>query len=1212
MTPPLSNAETQIMVQVLDKQYDLSEFTLDLVPDFMQDVQVGGILDPLGQLIQWLWSMIEPAIEWVVNTLKPLFDIVKNAVISGLTAVVNFGTDLLKGLVNGVKVVVDGIVGAVGNVWTFLQGVWTWLNSMWQSLSAVLASLGASITSFFSATWKAFTDLGNWIASLVAEGVKGFQNLWAGVQKFFTDAYNNLVTGFNSVVLTLQGGINALGNIWNWLTNLPKMLWDAAVGVFDTIVGALTTLGNVVWTGITTVASWIWGGLQALGQIVWSTLTTIGSFLLNIVTGAISGIIDVGKSVVSAIFTPISNVISSAMTATGEAASEFMKGLIDRVMAGKSKGELAELTLFAINIFTNELSLYLLSFGVASVGAFLKEYNVETGIELAPLHIGIAGKVAVKVALGDVLDRLANLIEKLPDTIATSMISGYGFYLGRAYSRAFLVPVRNTLTLELPPVPTLIDITRRNMPTGQLKTFTDGMVSRLQLYGYSDEVIRWQTTTAKDWNVTIEDRFSKSRQLPVSLLYDLPTGSEFSRMMVRDIFGPPTEPLPSFTKAMAMRGFNEDTALMYYLLHFRYPPMEILYQFISRVSAGYAWIDIKPTPEGSLGFTGSSPKALSVAYGKTPIESLKKLAEKIQIYGKWHDYAPFSWISDFTADKLIMMDMMADIPTRIDARWMYKWGIILDDDLMRITLAKGMHPDWVQLVTVGEAMNALTEERSIARTGVLSTFKDGFNTESIIRSTLSKLSTVTILGKKFDVKFLAGEIDLVTIRAKYDRALDILRDYSRDLLRAFTDNVLEWSDVIGSLSDSTKLASDGLGIKLELDKQYFDLYEPSAAILKNVRTVGRVRSWIRYMMWRILTRMAGGYMSEEEFSSFINAIVLKGKLAPEERDILVEVGSLMFNFTKRQAIVGAVLKKLSKGLIKKEDALKELLANGLDEETAEAMIEDQAKTYVLSISTLLSYADDVQISEELLSEKIESMGVPEDEIPIILEVFRVRPIKTEVAQIIRSTLDDFEEGYLVEKDLRTRLETLGKKPTEIELLVQYGAMEKEAKTKRLLVDAAINRLKRGVSTLAQCKKELEAIIVDPILVEALIEKNARFYEVSIAKLQEMAEVIPVSNELLLKKMDMIGVPADEQALYLPFIKVKEIEEELKAYFTQVGTDYVNGDIDKATFVAELNNIATLWGTAKNTLGVDWVLYSPDERKLLTLVYDRKRARKVKK
>jgi hypothetical protein len=240
------------------------------------------------------------------------------------------------------------------------------------------------------------------------------------------------------------------------------------------------------------------------------------------------------------------------------------------------------------------------------------------------------------------------------------------------------------------------------------------------------------------------------------------------------------------------------------------------------------------------------------------------------------------------------------------------------------------------------------------------------------------------------------------------------------------------------------------------------------------------------------------------------------------------------------------------------------------------------------------------------------MGVPQDEIPIILEVFRVRPIKTEVAQIIRSTLDDFEEGYLVEEDLRTRLETLGKKPIEIELLVQYGAMEKEAKTKRLLVDAAINRLKRGASTLAQCKKELEAIIVDPILVEALIEKNARFYEVSIAKLQEMAEVIPVSNELLLKKMDMIGVPADEQALYLPFIKVKEIEEELKAYFTQVGTDYVNGDIDKATFTAELNNIATLWGTAKNTLGVDWVLYSPDERKLLTLVYDRKRARKVKK
>jgi len=552
--------------------------------------------------------------------------------------------------------------------------------------------------------------------------------------------------------------------------------------------------------------------------------------------------------------------------------------------------------------------------------------------------------------------------------------------------------------------------------------------------------------------------------MPRALMYDIPTGSELCRMMVRDIFGPIENPFPSFEEAIAMRGFTSDVAKLYYLLHFRYPGMDRLFQFICRVAAGFGWVTAKPTPEAGLGFEGPSPKEMSDRYKANPLQSVRELTKLLVPYSKWHDYAPFAWMRDFTADRLIVLDLMADIPMRIDARWMYKWMIISDDDLMRIVVARGMHPIWVERIAVAEAMNALAEERTYVRTGVISTFKEGFVTERLLEWVLGRLTTVQILGKNWVVRFLPSEVKLLALRAKYDRSIDILRDYFADLRSSVADNIMKYEGMVGALKNAVGKLAETLEITLKLDETYMEQYKPVVETLHTIYTTRRIRVWLRYMMFRILTRFAEGYITKGEMYGFIDSLVARGKLTDDEKALLVEVADFMYTYFLRETRARAILRKLTRGAITEQKAREELMKIGIEREAADALIEQYAKIHTISVDKLVG----------------------------------------------------------------------------------------------------------------------------------------------------MMEYIPVPDKFLKEKMDVVGIPPEEQKLYVPYAIVRELSEELRAYTREVMKDYVEGFITKDQLTRELDGIATLWGAARRLWGVDWVLWSPEERQLLLAVAERRRQRKLAK
>jgi len=355
---------------------------------------------------------------------------------------------------------------------------------------------------------------------------------------------------------------------------------------------------------------------------------------------------------------------------------------------------------------------------------------------------------------------------------------------------------------------------------------------------------------------------------------------------------------------------------------------------------------------------------------------------------------------------------MADIPLRIDARWMYKWMLIGDLELSKIVLARGMHPDWVKRISVAEAMNALMEERTLARGGVMRAFRDGFTTTQLLTQTLANLTTVTILEEPYIVRFLPGEVSLLTLRAKYDRAYDILKDYSKTLIRSVAEHIRGWNEVMTHLAGLTSQVATTLGIRMTLDTAYFQLYRPTVEVMYDILTIRRIRILIRWMMYRIMYRFSDGFMTWQEIEELINTLTKHGRLTKEERALIYDMARYMYDYYARKSKARAILRRLGRGVISEAQAVRELMALGLEEPIAKALVEEHSKIYTLSVAALLSYATIIHIPEELIKRKLDFMGVPEDEKPIILQVFRIRPIRDELARVARSILNSYEDAYI--------------------------------------------------------------------------------------------------------------------------------------------------------------------------------------------------------
>jgi len=1232
------NVITQITTSIQGVSQTIQSMFTPIVTSIDWIRQQVGKIPELPSLI---WEHIKPFVQPILDTIKDIptkmaeiskafqgfvnplvgiahfFDQIRQKFIDYITNIPNyfksiadFFSDISKDPLGWFN---DNVVKPLANAFSEI-GKW-----IWEHLPDWLKNAITTAQDWFSGAkdwitnkWKDFVD---WI-SKIPENIKNlgkyiYDNAIKPLQDWFTERIRNI----SNVVKFVEDKIgefskDPIGSISSFLGNVWCVISDAFSKIFNDMVSLIKSSINSILNvtkGITT--SVFNTTTTILSNVAKETLSGIWSVISNMVNASKAIWDKVGKFLSNI----IENVFKTIYDNIAKPIEEAVLDLIKKIVTKSERGQLIETFGLLGTVMLTFIGSEYLSRGMQitlrKLAGIFNQYEKKFTIRVRgsgeakgePVGVGAGASAGgsggfeytMRFNLGYPIRKIADEMEKYADEYRRGCIYGFSIWASQPIMRLANALWRNVIPVELPSLSEMREITRRHMPIQEkFEEHLNVMRRYLMLYGYNDQVISWLTTTAdvEGWHIKVKDRFGQDRIVPISLLYELPSPSELCRMMIHDIFSPPNAPIEeiikNFTNIMKMKGYVEDIAFLYYLLHYKYPSLEKLWDFACRATANLAWVTTKSEQFTWAGKrVGGSPKApveLNAKLDYSKVESIiknipNKLREFIdkylKYYAKWHDYAPFSWVEGFTSDNLIMLDLMADIPMRIDTRWMYKWGLIPDYEVLRIVVARGMHPDWVKLITQAECMNALAEERTYARTGVINAFKEGFMTYDGLSKTLSHLTDVKILGENIPVKFLDGEIKLLGLRAKYDRALDILRDYFKDLLRGVTENIIPFDGMTKSLREEIQSISKSLGLtNLMLDESYYKLYYPVANSLKKIKTIERIRYWYRYMLYRILYRFSEGFMSKDEFDETINEIVNNAKLTEEEKKVFVEIAQLMYDGFYKKTKADGILKKLARGAITIEQAKQELIKLGLTNDLADALIEKYAKSYTLSISTLLSYADEVYIPEDLITKKLETLGVPDDEKKIVLEVFKVRPIKDERAKAIRSVIERFIDGYIDEDTLMTELAKFGKLKEEIELIVKYAKIEKSLEIYKLRIDAILNKVKRGAITIDKAKNELRKYIVDEEVIDALIEKSVRTYTLSITQLMSYAEYVDIPEEYVKKKLEILGVPKDEIPIILQVFRIRPIKDERAKMIRSVIDAYINGYIDKDLFMKNLSNL----------------------------------------
>jgi len=1058
-------------------------------------------------------------------------------------------------------------------------------------LSSLVSSgfevISRTFMGFVNAVLQLPTLFWNTIPRWVYEGWIAFTSFSASLSLFLRDP----MAWLQRIVASIWDGLKWLtGKLWDVVLFISRLVWDGVASLWNTVRGGLEVLGrSVAYHGMTLLS-----GLSSImvegGRLVWKSML---SSLTGIVVWSISSVREVSEQLGMMIAEMVSETIKPIPKLAVDGIMKPFIEISNKIFRGEPlRGEFSELlhllSMYFVSVIGSQALSYGLWLGFHGLGMALDRFELRTPVKIkvkgkvrgSPAGVGGEGEVEkeageevnIVVNFGLLFRELASEVREGGHTFVRSLLYGSGIWMSQPMMRMANALFRNVLPVELPSIEMLIEVARRHMPTAEFTDILDKCRGYFRLYGYNDSVIEWTTKTVEEsimenrMIIAVKDRFDKDRVIPLSIVYQLPSPSDVARMCIRDIFGMGAPAIESFLKVYSARGMHRDIGILYYMLHYRYPSPERLWTFVTRGWSGMLWASIPSELARSIEDEAKmigAPVPTDARYWNF---RCRQLWSALQMYMTWHDYARFTWISgryigdrDFTSDNQIVLDTLADIPGRIDQRWMIKWGlyehlssmgvtfssqvkdfalkILRDSPSSGITMdlslfsrtiqATGLHPDWVPVTCVAESMNVLSEERTLLRAGFLGLFKEGFYDVDALETMLRGFIEVSFKVAFFDsdrlewvadkwvnipVMFLPPERKLLELRAIMDRALDILREIQRDLSLAFADNiVLDYEEykvrlkgIIDYINvfyaeDWKRITGRELpaGLRIKFVEEYYKPYVEGLQIVRDVYTVRRIRSWtMRWLGW-IMYRVATGLVTGEELNRLVDVLASYSKLTDREREFFGAVLNAMAGITMRE--------------------------------------------YAPTPQQIATLSEYMVIPNEYIEKMFKVKLIEEDWQKVWRQYIAVRPI----ADDIKSLIATFR-----------RISLYVKVPEEIERRVREYAK-------------LINFTEREWEVL-RLRNELEELLIE-------YRESKREYIPTPLTLASISEILPHARNYFRDVAEAKRIPEAWRKLWWQYVSVKPLVDEIKRYVSRAEQLYARFMVDEESYIAILEAVSEIMG-----------------------------------
>ncbi|MEM2790484.1 MAG: hypothetical protein QW075_01420 [Thermofilaceae archaeon] len=1002
----LWNLMPEWMRKILDAAGRFFENVLKGYQEFFRD-PLGYISRAFQELGRWIWERLP---DWLRNAL----DAAGRALESLRRAIDEFMKDPWGSISRAFQEL-------GGWIWERLpepvKGFLSWLGELAAKAGQVLWELfTVHIPGFFRWVWEG-------IQAFIKDPLGFLYNnvllpLWNGLQWLWNEIYKRLPdwvrSGIDMVVRLFTEQIPAfLRWLWegfqafikdpigflqkyiiqpfvDWIKRGLQWLWEQVGNFLAALTGAMKTIADATMSA----AAGLGLGLAASAA--------------GVVSGALGSLLGIAQSVSDAAKTVFKQVAERMAREAAKWYSDVYRGILGQ--AGVASPEFLKIGavdealtwawVWSLMLFTEPLwgrmVGNMLGWGLKKTGAMISGFTprasaggggrggvsarghargkMEVGVPAGPSAGGSGGASGgadaslgasvrfsfdIGRAIGGAFWTFGDEISSYATELGRALQYGLGIWLGRVYVAPVVYYLRNLAPLYVPPEYFWVEVVRRFTPHPQAKEMEK--VARLYMGfgGWSDFFTDLVMMEAGKLNIVVRDRFQRPRAVPLALRYVLPSVYDAAAMMVRDAFADPQD----FIKLAEALGIYRDVAVFYALLRYRYPAPADLARFYWRGVVGMLWSPGLPKEAGSLqalglGYDPAAPKALNL---KADV-----LNRMIASYLRWQDYFPLAWEKGFAADIDVYHELTADIPTKIDSRWMMKWGIFehlaalgatiatpveelagllakasgkellrtrvekgLTVDvtmLARLIEATGMHPYWVPLIAVAEGINAVADEKTMVRTSIITMYKEGLisldSTEALLSGALVQ-SVLTgyidpATGKpvtftyRMPVVWLPIERRLMQMKAVADRVVDLFRDLSGVIARAVRLRVYRAGEAVEAFKRAVQMAQrhllDELGrltdvpIQLGVDENYLRFYAEVQEVVSDVEISIFLRTMAQRLLGWILMRVAYGYVRESDFAELLDALVKGFRLTPAEAEAIRGLFSVLYKVAAREMI----------------------------------------------------------------------------------------------------------------------------------------------------------------------------------------------------------------------------------------------------------------------------------------------------------------------
>ncbi|RLC73746.1 MAG: hypothetical protein DRI26_00210 [Chloroflexi bacterium] len=1162
--------------------------------------------------------IIQPVLSaWdkIVEKVKTGFEVIERAFTGFINAVLNLPEKLWALLPESIKKAFETIKEFLEKFWNAikefikdpvgaLKEAFTWLaHKIWELLPDAIKDALTTIKNFLEKVWnalkeffkdpigaikEAFSWLAHKIWELLPDAIKDalttikdfFVKLWNAIKEFIKDPVGSLKEAFSwlahkiwellpeSVRNAFETIAHIAGEIKDAVINIAKKAWETFKDFLKDPLGAIKDIARKIFGVIADALKWV--AEHAIKALEWG----VGAVVNSIIKLA-----DIAMKFARRIAEFIMSLVEKGLTTIDR---ELAK-IFDRILsiAKEDCGEATLYVSFTVPAFLVTTTLTTIPAAIEGLAETIDRVEVGGAGEggMRPLGVGLAGRIIAKIYanLTALSRRLAGPFKDISKEVAKDMILASTFWsfefvrplFRKVWTMKFYEANWDTIGFEIPTLDQCIRFAQRYYPTAYAEEMLEKVAVTIREHGYPKWVFdRIFEPVAGIWSkffapmareigekviITVKDRFEQDRALPCSPFFGIPTASEMCRMMVRDIF----KDLASFTRAIAMHGFVPDIAYMYYLLHFKYPSPEKLWDFTCRGIAGLLWF----VPPEKLKEEAEKEATDLKAYKPIPPVALnfeaKTLFRALGIYMKWHDYARFAWIDQFTSDNWIIIDTLADIPTKIDVRWMTKWGLfdfmaskkiglktpvakfadILEDRaanekvemdltlMCRLLQATGLHPYYVPLVAVAETINALADERTLLRTGLIHLYEYGAMSYKELDDLMANLVTASFKVAYFDIEkgewveeryinipvmYLPAERKLLELRALIDRHHRIYKDVLSDIATAYREHIITEEEGINAMKEvvehMNKLFSDasekivGRQLKLSVDENYMRMMFAAMQVERLVWTVRRIRYWYARIIAWMMYRLAYAYVTPEDVKRVIGLAQKAAKLTKEEA---VALSTLM-----------------------------------------NEVINIAAKEYIPTPSQLATIAEIVPEARALFREVVKARRVPPEWVPVWAKYVAIKPVFDEVKSVLSDAKRLYAYFMITSKAFEEFLETIQK----------YGYEDYEIKL--IMDEANLERWYRAYDYLIGTPRELVT----------MAEYSPRARELALARVYEMIDALPVDD----RTKEFL------KAMWEEYVRIKPVYDEVRRYVTELLSDYAEGVIDRATLEKELEDLKA-WG-----------------------------------